>query len=84
MKLPEPAEYVWEPDGTFDIGQQRQLSTNTGPCGGWNVYPIYTAAQMREYRNQALEEAAKACEDGNLASNYACAEEIRSLKEVQS
>ena len=87
MKLPEPAEYVWEPDGTFDIGQQRQLSTNTGPCGGWNVYPIYTAAQMIEYRNAALEEAAKVCEQFTHygeASGIICVKAIRELKEVQS
>ena len=92
MKLPEPAEYVWEPDGTFDIGQQRQLSTNTGPCGGWNVYPIYTAAQMREFRNATLEEAAKVCEaqvqminvNGQNGRYKECAAAIRALKEVQS
>ena len=85
MKLPKPAEYVWEPDGAFDIRQQRQLSTNTGPCGGWNVYPIYTAAQMIEYRNAALEEAAKVCDKYKWGPPPALIKEaIRSLKEVQS
>jgi len=36
--------------------------------------------RMKEYRNKVLEEAAKMCEEGNLASNYACAEAIREMK----
>jgi hypothetical protein len=40
----EPFEYLWEPDGTFNIGQERQLSTNTGPCIGWKITPLYLAA----------------------------------------
>ena len=54
----EPHEYVWEPDGTFNIEQKRCLSPNTGPCSGWNVYPVYTADAIAAARVAALEEAA--------------------------
>lgn len=46
VKLPEPTEYKWESDGTFDIGQVKQLSPNNGPCSGWKVSPTYTADQL--------------------------------------
>ena len=53
-----------------------------GPDGTGSYFDSYTAAQMREYRNQALEEAAKVC-DGVLGNNNV-SEAIRALKEVQS
>lgn len=61
----EPHEYVWEPDGTFNIGQERCLSPKTGPCHGWNIYPVYTATAIAAARAQALEEAAKRMEGPN-------------------
>lgn len=46
----------------------------------------YTATQMREYRNQALEEAAKVCDSlihyGEV-SGVLCAKQIRALKELK-
>ena len=58
----EPHEYVWNPDGTFNIGQERCLSSNTGPCHGWEIYPIYSddelntaiAAARVQAENEAL------------------------------
>jgi hypothetical protein len=47
----EPFEYLWEPDGTFNIGQERQLSTNTGPCIGWKITPLYLAAGAQPKEN---------------------------------
>jgi len=84
IKLPEPAEYVWQPDGTFDIGQERQLSPNTGPCNGWNVYPIYTESQMRQAIRDALEEAEKAAWDSRTMNNGACCRSVllRSLDAI--
>ena len=49
--------------------------------------PLYTAAQMIEYRNAALEEAAKVCEQFTHygeASGIICVKAIRELKEMQS
>ena len=40
----EPFEYLWEPDGTFDIGQERQISPNSGPCHGWKITPLFLAS----------------------------------------
>lgn len=68
----EPHEYVWNPDGTFNIGQERCLSSNTGPCHGWEIYPIYSDDELNTAiaaaRVQALEEAAKVCD--RTASDY--------------
>ena len=58
-----------------------------GPDGNGGYIESYTAAQMREYRNAALEEAAKVCEQFTHygeASGIICVKAIRELKEVQS
>lgn len=34
-------------------------------------------------RDEVLETAARCCEEGNLATNYSCAEAIRELKETK-
>lgn len=44
LEKQEPWKYYWEPDGTFNIGQEPCLSTNTGPCNGWKITPVYAAA----------------------------------------
>lgn len=49
VDVPEPHEYVWNPDGTFNIGQERALSTKAGPCHGWEIYPIFTDDQLLAY-----------------------------------
>ncbi|MFA5899419.1 MAG: hypothetical protein WC829_09945 [Hyphomicrobium sp.] len=64
--LPEPDEYMWDPDGTWDTCQKRGPSTNTGPAPGWKVDPIYTKAQLKAYGaaeyQRGLEDAAKVAE----------------------
>ena len=66
----EPHEYVWNPDGTFNIGQERCLSSNTGPCHGWEIYPIYSDDELTTAiaaaRVQAIEECAKRMNDWRL------------------
>ena len=62
IKWPEPAEYIWEPDGTFNIGQERGLSPNTGPCNGWKISPVYTESQLKQAVRDALNLAADTCE----------------------
>lgn len=69
IKLPEPSEYIWEPDGTFNIGQERGLSPNAGPCNGWKISPIYTEAQLKQYGRDVLEEATKVCRQTCSAEN---------------
>lgn len=63
--------------------QRKQLSH-----GGYEMRPVFTPEQMHEYgqlcRQQALEDAAKVCDDfaGRPDGNYSetCAVFIRSLK----
>jgi hypothetical protein len=47
-ELPEPHDYIWNPDGTLNVGQERCVASQAGPCKGWEVYPIYTADQVRQ------------------------------------
>lgn len=46
---------------------------------------VYTQQQLIDYGRaeylRGLEDAAKVCEEGNLGTNYACAEAIREFKE---
>ena len=72
-ELPEPAVF----DGVVLNKSGRYTATVDG----------YTAAQMREFYNAALEEAAKVCEQFTHygeASGIICVKAIRELKEVQS
>lgn len=70
MNLPEPQ--------LFDGVVLNKSGLYTATVNG------YTATQMREYRNQALEEAAAICDSlihyGEV-SGVLCAKQIRALKE---
>ena len=59
-----------------------QPNANEIASGEYMLYEAYDTIVFRlnEHRNKVLEEAAKLCEEGNLASNYACAEAIRGIK----
>ena len=86
MKLPEPVAWMHRSNHMHFIKES--------PLGeiGFLFNPLYTAAQMREYRNAALEEAALVCDEEAMdeSDDFAmrrmesCARTIRNLKEVQS
>jgi hypothetical protein len=79
-KLPEPAILLPEGKWRFDV---------VGPVNGTlNHCPVYTEAQMLQFRRDALEEAAKLvvslattdCVDSNI-TRHECADAIRKLKD---
>ena len=74
-----PHEYVWEPDGTFNIGQERCLSPKTGPCHGWNIYPVYTATAIAAARVQVYQELATEFDGLYTMGGDDVGEAIRSL-----
>lgn len=40
----KPYTYLWEADGTCEaVKGEIQISSNTGPCYGWKVTPLYAA-----------------------------------------
>lgn len=41
----KPYTYLWEADGTCEaVKGEIQISSNTGPCYGWKVTPLFLAA----------------------------------------